>query len=158
MLSCCCTDLCHQRSLGLTPPCWRQHLASASSSSHCVLLGSFVVTGVVAASGSGAHLSCIFHAGVWERHMSRRRLCRALASGQLRCAGFPNHISQAQVVPSGASVGWVLHPGQKVGLRIGAWGTSIQVTEFVRELKSACQSSQSSHQPGILMKWSRYSV
>lgn len=56
--------LSHQRSLGLTPPCWRQHLTSH----RWVLLGSFIVTGGVAASGSQAHLLCIFHAGVRERH------------------------------------------------------------------------------------------
>lgn len=123
-----------------------------------VLFGSFIVTGGVAASGSQAHLLCIFHAGVQERHTPRHSFCGALASGPLRRAGFPSHVSQAQVVPSGVRVGWVLHPGQKFGLQIGAWGTSILVTEFVRRLKSVCQSSQSSHQPGILMKRSCCSV
>lgn len=54
--------------------------------------------------------------------MPRHRLCGALASGLLGCAGFPHHISQAQVIPSGAKIGWVLHPGEKISLWIDAWG------------------------------------
>lgn len=104
VLRCCCMELQRvQHRLGLTPPCWRQHLDCAISSS-TVLLGSSVVIGEVAASGSWVPLLC-------RCLGATQTLTQALWSISQRPAWSWRLSRSCLTIPGGSQWTWVLHLG-----------------------------------------------